>query len=101
MRIRIRNTGKYYLFSQKVHIFKIQFRETAHRHVLSILEHVEVLGDEGGGVDLAHGGLRVVRLLPGLEKTRVKKKTSPVFFFVFFLSFFGFFFIHLPRRESF
>jgi hypothetical protein len=56
-----------------------------HRHVLSILEHVEVLGDEGGGVDLAHGGLRVVRLLPGLEKTRVfLKNPSPEGLLVFF-----------------
>ncbi len=39
----------------------------------------------------------------GLEKTRFKKKTSPVVFFLgfwVFLSFFCFF-LYLPRRESF
>jgi hypothetical protein len=45
---------------------------------------------------------RVRHLAAGLEKTRVKKKTSPVGFFFVFLGYFGFFrffYIFAQKRE--
>jgi hypothetical protein len=49
-------------------------------------------------VGLAHVPRQVSHLDAGLEKTRVKKKPSPVFFFVIFFCFDFFLFMRLEER---